>query len=417
MSFYTSLTGLQAAQTDLGVISHNLANVSTNGFKKSRSEFADVIASSVSRNPTSAIGSGTVVKANRQQFSQGNLVQSQSSLDLAISGDGFFAVKPKLDGETINYTRNGAFLVDADRYVVDGQGAHLLAYPADGSGAVVAAGMSSAAPLRLPATSGTPVPTANVALQANLPAGASVPAVATFDRFNPASFNQSTQTTIYDAEGNAQTMTNYFRRDTVGATSNWSVFTYVGNSQITAGGNPSITLTFDATGALTAPTTPTTFDPFIPAGSPNNQVVALDFGTSTRQTSAPFDIAQRTQDGEAVGQLQGVTINSEGLISVSFSNGEARTLGKVLLANFSNPTGLRQLGNSTWASTGLSGTAITGEAGSSGFGNLLAGTIERSNVDITEELVGLIAAQRSFQANAKALETDNQISQTIFNIR
>lgn len=416
MSFFTSLSGLQAAQTDLSVISQNVANVSTNGFKKSRSEFADVIASSVSRNPTQAVGSGTVVKANRQQFSQGNLVQSQSSLDLAISGDGFFAVKPKLDAGAINYTRNGAFLVDADRYVVNAEGAHMLVYPADGSGAVVAAGIASAAPLRLPATSGTPVATGNVTLTTNLPAGALVPTVATFDRFNPNSYNQSTQTTIYDSEGNAQTMTNYFRRDTIGPPSSWTVFTFVGNQQLTVSGQPSAQLTFDGTGALTAPAAPLAYDAFTPAGSPNSQTLNLDFNSST-QTSSPFDVVARSQDGVAVGQLQGVTIDAEGLINVSFSNGTAQTLGKVLLANFSNPQGLRQLGNSTWAQTGISGAPITGEPGNNGFGNLLSGTIERSNVDITEELVGLIAAQRNFQANAKALETDNQIAQRIFQIQ
>lgn len=216
MSFYTSLSGLQAAQTDLSVISHNLANVSTNGFKKSRSEFADVIASSVSQNPTSQIGSGVVVKANRQEFSQGNLVQSQSSLDLAISGDGFFAVKPSLDQVGVNYTRNGAFSVDADRYIVDGQGGHLLGYPVDGSGAVVSSNLSSAIPLRLPATSGKPAATGNVALTASLPSTAAIPSTATFDRFDPTSYNAATSTTIYDGSGNAETLTNYFVRTGTG---------------------------------------------------------------------------------------------------------------------------------------------------------------------------------------------------------
>ena len=421
MSFYTSLSGLQAAQTDLSTISHNLANVGTNGFKKSRSEFADVIASSVGTNPTQAVGSGTVVKANRQQFSQGNLVQTQSALDVAISGDGFFAVKPKLDDGAVNFTRNGAFLVDASRYVVDGQGAHLQAYPVDGSGAVVASGLSSAVSVRLPATSGTPVATANVALQVNLPAGGAIPSVATFDRFDPSSYNQSTQTTIYDSEGNAQTLTSYFRRDTVAgggvATSDWSVFSFVGDQQLTTGGAPSITLSFDSAGALASAPGATTFDSFTPSSSPNPQVVSLDFGTATSQLGSPFDVAASSQDGKAVGQLQGVTIDKEGLIKASFSNGESQVLGKVLLVNFANPTGLRQLGSSTWSSTGLSGDPILGEPGANGFGNLLSGTIERSNVDITEELVGLIAAQRNFQANAKALDTDKQLAQTIFNIQ
>ncbi|OYY90422.1 MAG: flagellar hook-basal body protein [Sphingomonas sp. 28-66-16] len=421
MAFYTSLSGLQAAQTDLSTISHNLANVSTNGFKKSRSEFADVIASSVALNPTQAVGSGTVVKANRQQFSQGNLVQTQSSLDLAISGDGFFAVKPKLDGPAVNYTRNGAFLVDADRYVVDGQGGHLQAYPVDGSGAVVASGLGSAISLRLPATSGTPVATANVGLSVNLPAGGALPTAAAFDRFDPSSYNNSTQTTIYDAEGNAQTLTNYFRRETAAAgtppTSDWSVYSFVGDTALTSGGTAAVTVTFDASGTLTAPTGPTPYDAFTPANSPTTQTIAIDFGTATTQLSAPFDVAARSQDGVAVGQLQGVTVDSAGLVKASFSDGKSQVLGKVALANFSNPSGLRQLGNSYWSSTGLSGEPVLGEANSNGFGGLLAGTIERSNVDITEELVGLIAAQRNFQANAKALDTDKQLSQTIFNLQ
>ncbi len=416
MSFYTSLSGLRAAQTDLAVISHNLANVSTNGFKKSRSEFADVIASSVGTNPTQAIGSGTVVKANRQQFSQGNLVQTSSALDIAISGDGFFAVKPLLDGGPVNFTRNGSFLVNADRYVVDTAGSHLQAYPVDGSGAVVASGLSSAVNVRLPATSGTPVPTQNVALSLNLPSGGAIPATTPFDRFDPSSYNESTQTTIFDSEGNAQVLTTYFKRETV-TPSTWSAYNFVGDQALTVGGVDEITLSFDAAGVLTSPTTPNTFDAFTPASSPNPQVIALDFGSATTQLGAPFDVAATSQDGVAVGQLQGVTVDNEGLIRASFSNGETRTLGKVLLANFANPSGLRQLGTSSWAPTGLSGTPVLGEPGANGFGGLLAGTIERSNVDQTEELVGLIAAQRNFQANAKALETDNQISQTIFNIQ
>ncbi len=421
MSIYTSLSGLQAAQTDLAVISHNLANVATNGFKKSRSEFADVIASSVSSKPSSAIGAGVLVKGNRQIFTQGNLVQSQSSLDLAVSGDGFFAVKPQIGSASTNFTRNGSFLVDADRYVVDAQGGHLQVYPVDGSGAVVASGLGSAIDLRLPATSGTPVATAAVTLGVNLPSGAAIPTAATFDRFDPSSYNNSTQTTVYDAEGNPRTLTNYFRRETVAGggspTSNWTVYSYVGDQQLTAGGSAGIPVTFDATGALTSPTAPTSYDSFTPTGSPNAISFALDLGAGTTQAARPFDVAVRSQDGAAVGQLQGVTVDAKGRVQASFSNGDSQTLGQVVLATFTNPAGLRQLGNSYWSPTGLSGSPIAGAAGENGFGDLLSGTIERSNVDTTEELVALIAAQRSFQANAKALETDKQVVQTLFNIQ
>ena len=420
MSIYTSLSGIQAAQTDLSVISHNLANVTTNGFKKSRTDFADVIATSVSAKPSSAIGAGVVVTGNRQQFTQGNLVQSQSSLDLAISGDGFFAVKPQLGAAATNFTRNGAFLVDSDRYVVDAKGSFLQVYPVDGSGAVVASGIDGAQSLRLPATSGTPIATTAVALTANLPGGSPVPGAAAFDRFDPASYNNSTQTVIYDAEGNPRTLTNYFRRETVAnaatPTSTWSVYSFVGDQQLTAGGNAAITLTFDNTGALTSPTAPTSFDSFTPTGSPNSQTIAFDLSTGT-QKALPFDIATRSQNGVAVGLIQGVTVDEKGLVKASFSNGDTQNLGQVVLATFTNPSGLRQLGNSYWSATGLSGSAIAGSPGSNGFGNLLSGTIERSNVDTTEELVALIAAQRAFQANAKALETDKQVVQTLFNIQ
>jgi flagellar hook protein FlgE len=417
MSFYTSLTGLQAAQTDLSVISHNLANVSTNGFKKSRTEFADVISSSVSQNPSSQIGSGVVVKGNRQEFSQGNLEQTQSSLDLAISGDGFFAVKPSLDDVGVNYTRNGSFSVDANHYIVDGQGGHLLAYPVDGSGSVVSSSLASATPLRLPATSGTPVATSNVSLSINLPSTAAVPSTATFNRFDATSYSYATSTPIYDATGNAQTLTNYYARTSTGTPSTWAVYSFVGDQQLTTGGANSVTLSFDANGTLTSPTAATTFDPFTPSSGAAAQTLAINFGTGTTQGAGAFEVTNKSQDGVAVGQLQGVAVDSSGLVTASFSNGQSQILGKVVLANFANPAGLRQLGDSSWASTGQSGDAILGQANSNGFGGLLSGAVERSNVDITEELVGLIAAQRTFQANAKALDTASQIAQTIFQIQ
>ncbi|WP_188053526.1 MULTISPECIES: flagellar hook protein FlgE [unclassified Sphingosinithalassobacter] len=434
MSFYTSLSGLQAAQTDMSTISHNLANVSTNGFKRSTTQFADVIASTANSNPTQMVGSGTVVKSVRQQFSQGGYTQSSSALDIAISGDGFFAMKGE-GSSGVMFTRNGSFKVDSDRYVTDAQGNKLQVYPVDGSGAVVATGVDSTVALRLPQTSGTPQATENVALSLNLSANSPIPANAarfdeetpyTFNRFDPGTYNQSAQTTIYDANGNALTLTNYFVREaspTVdNQTSNWKVYSFVGDQQLSAGdagdGEPlPITLEFDATGKLTAPSAPTTFSGFLAPGATSEQVLTLDFGNATTQVGSPFSVNARSQDGAAVGQFEGVTIGDDGIVRASFSNGDSQPLGKVVLANFSNPSGLRQLGNSTWSATGLSGEPRLGEPGTNGFGGLMAGAVERSNVDITEELVGLIAAQRNFQANAKALDTASQISQTIFNIR
>ena len=425
MSFYTSLSGLQAAQTDMSTISHNLANVSTNGFKKSRTEFADVMATSVTISPTSQVGSGTVVRANRQQFEQGNMVQSKSALDLAVSGDGFFAVKPNVDINKVNYTRNGGFSVNDDHYVVDANGSHLQVYPVDGSGAVVASGLDSAVSLKLPEYSGVAKATGTVRYTANLSSNAAIPTTTTFDRFDPKTYNQSTSSTIYDTSGNALTMTSYFVRASVGdgtnttaGNSDWKVYSFVGDKQLTAsaGTVDHQTLTFDNAGQLASGST-ITFDEFTPAGATTPQTIALDFGNATTMVAAPFNVTSKGQDGKSVGLLEGVTVDSEGMVKASFSNGDVSNLGKVVLVNFSNPAGLRQMGNSYWASTGLSGEAKAGAAGGAGFGTIMSGMVERSNVDITEELVGLIAAQRNFQANSKALDTASQISQTIFNIR
>lgn len=434
MSFYTSLSGLQGAQTELSAISHNLANVSTSGFKRSRVEFGDVIASSATKSPSQTIGSGTYVKGVRQQFSQGGLQQSQSSLDLAISGEGFFVVKPNPNTAEVAFTRNGAFSVSADRYVVDAQGGSVQVYPVDGSGTVVATGLGSTQSLRLPLTSGIPKATTAIGLSANLSANAPIPKnnpvyttqnPYTFDRFNPSTYNNSTATTIYDSVGNPISLTNYYVRETTPTTatpnSQWTVYTYVGDKQLSADpATPTppttLTLTFDNNGVLTSPAAPTAFSTFTPAGAAA-QDVTIDFSVATTQRAAAFSLNAQSQNGAPVGQLEGVTVDAAGIVRASFSNGENQALGKVVLAQFSNPQGLRQLGNSNWSASGLSGEARLGEANLGGFGGLLSGAIERSNVDITEELVGLIAAQRNFQANAKAIDTANTLSQTIINIQ
>jgi len=420
MSFYTSLSGLQAMQNDMSVISHNLANVATGGFKKSRTDFADVIASNVSTSPTKMVGSGVVVKANRQQFSEGTLSSTANSLDLAVSGEGFFAVKTAATDGNIVYTRNGGFQVDKNRYVVDAQGSQLQVYPVDSSGNVTATGLDGLIGLQLPETSGTPIATSAVDLKLNLSSTAKLPG-GTFDRSLASTYNNSTATTVFDQSGNAMTMTSYYVRRTANAgspaTSSWDVYSFIGSQQLTTNGGADdhTTLNFNAQGALTSGAS-ASYDPFTPIGSVQTQTLALDLAGST-QFATPFSVDERSQDGRSIGQLAGVSVGETGVITASFSNGDTIPLGKVALANFTTPAGLRQLGSSYWEATGVSGNAKVGSAGENGFGKLMSGTLEGSNVDITEELVNLIAAQRNFQANAKALDTAAQISQSIFNIR
>lgn len=412
MSFYTSLSGLQASQNEMSTISHNLANVATNGFKRSRTDFADIIASNLSTDPTKIIGSGVAVKGNRQEFTEGNLKTTGSALDLAISGEGFFAVKTNGLSSAIAYTRNGSFQVDPKtNNVVDAQGSALQVYPVDADGNVTAMGSDGMITLRLPETSGTPIATTNVSLGVNLYASSITPA-GTFDPLNASTYNNSTSTTIFDSAGKAMTMTSYYVRDSA---TTWSVHSYVGNQPLTSGGAiPQ--LTFDVTGNMTSPTAPIAYDAFTPSTGGAAQTVSLDLSGSTQKASA-FAVVSRSQNGATVGELSGVSVNESGVVTASFSNGDTVALGKVALANFSNPAGLRQNGNNYWSATGISGQAKLGSANDNGYGSLMSGTIEGSNVDVTEELVGLIAAQRNFQANAKALDTASQISQTIINIR
>ncbi|MBW6524064.1 flagellar hook protein FlgE [Sphingomonas sp. RHCKR47] len=415
MSFYTSLSGLQAAQTDLSTISHNLANVSTNGFKKSRSEFADVMASNFTSDPRRMVGSGAVLQQNRQQFSEGSLQTTGNSLDLTVAGDGFFSVKMPNAVGTQAYTRNGAFLVDPNRFIADSQGSRLQAYAVETDGTVPA--NSKVGDVRIPLNSGESVATGTVTLQMKLNAAATQIA-GNFNAADASTYNTATSTSIIDAAGNTTTLTNYFVKDAPndpsGATS-WTMYSYAAGAPLNNGNGTKVT--FDGDGNMTAPTGAIALST-TPAGAAGTaqQTISFDLTGSTA-AKQPFAVVSRSQDGKAKGEFSSVSVDEAGIITASYSNGDSVKLGKVALANFVNPTGLKQNGGNYWTSTGLSGTATMGTSNENGFGKLMSGTIEGSNVDITEELVNLIAAQRNFQANSKALDTASQISQTIFNIR
>ncbi len=416
MSFYTSLSGLQAAQTDLSTISHNLANVSTNGFKKSRSEFADVMASNFTSDPRRMVGSGAVLQQNRQQFSEGSLQTTGNSLDLTVAGDGFFSVKMPNAVGTQAYTRNGAFLVDPNRFIADAQGSRLQAYAVESDGTVPA--NSTIGDVRIPLNSGESVATGTVTLQMKLnsaAAGISAP----FKPEDPSTYNTSTSTSIVDDQGNTTTLTNYFVKDATSdasGASSWTMYSYAAGAPLNTGQGSKIT--FDGDGNLTSPTGAVALmtAPATGTGGSAQRTISLDLTGSTA-AKQPFAVVSRSQDGKAKGEFSSVSVDEAGIITASYSNGDSVKLGKVALANFVNPTGLKQNGGNYWTSTGLSGTATMGTSNENGFGKLMSGTIEGSNVDITEELVNLIAAQRNFQANSKALDTASQISQTIFNIR
>ncbi len=242
-----------------------------------------------------------------------------------------------------------------------------------------------------------------------------------FNKNDPTTFNQSTSTTVYDSLGNPLAAEVYYVRtsssNSAATTNDWDVHVFVDGTELTpaAGPNP-MKLSFDTNGQLVSPTTAVGFDPLaIPGGEP--LLVSVDHGTATTQYSDPFSIVSLTQDGFPAGRLDSVTVGSDGVVKASFTNGQTQALGKVAVATFANLNGLKQTGDAHYTATGLSGDPILGEAGNSGVGTIRSGSLEQSNVDITEELVNLITAQRNFQANAKAIETDSAMTSAIINIR
>jgi flagellar hook protein FlgE len=275
MSFYTSLSGLKAAQTDLATISNNVANVGSAGFKKSRAVFGDLFASAPTQTTKMIAGQGTRLNGITQQFTQGTLEATDKTLDLAVAGEGMFIVRGDPPRSEVSYTRNGAFNVDVNRRVVDTIGSTLQLLPVDANGNV-------------------------------------------------------TGTNLTDL-----------------------------------------------------------FDLVLPSTKPSDPTVSL----------------------------ANISIGSDGLVTATYGDGSNQMLGKVAMASFTAQEGLRPIGDAHWQSTGDSGGPAINAATNGPLGTIRSGALERANVDITEELVALIGAQRNFQANAKAIETATAMTQAIINLR
>ena len=311
MSFYTSLTGLNAATAELAIVSNNIANVGTIGFKKARAEFGDIFATSPLQNASGSIGQGVLLKGVAQEFSQGNVAFSQNSLDMAIQGQGFFVLKPNLTSNQSVFTRNGSFRVNNDRYVVDSSGQFVQVFPVNDDGSVVATGISSAKSLQLPSTAGLPRASSKIDLGVNLPADAEIipkqdkftsgAAVYRFDRNDPNTFNRSTSITVFDSLGNPSIATIYYVKvsnATVEDPSNkWQTYIYVGDREIepallNANTDKGENLFIDKFGLQT--TDPSKFDPTFNAGAPhplyflNDQTNKVD-STPARLTGGFID--------------------------------------------------------------------------------------------------------------------------------
>lgn len=440
-AFNIGLSGLKASSKDLDVTSNNIANAETVGFKRSRAEFSDVYATTAFGKARTQAGSGVNVQAVTQQFTQGNLDFTDNSLDLAVSGRGFFVLNPSLTNDDVMYTRAGGFQVDKDGYVVNAAGQYLQGFPVNPlSGSVTSSSLASVQPIRIDQSAGDPKATSTVSLSANLASGVEIPANApgnggTISPTDPDSYNYSTSVNIYDSQGNTHTLTYYFAINDP-TTNTWDASVWIDNGTL-AGGGTGTTVDSDGDGTddmSELATSQLQFDGagvLDPAGSTTNpvSVTGLDLGNGTdpqdltlnfddfTQFASPFSITALDQDGLTVGRLSGLDISSDGVILANYSNGTSVALSKVALASFDNPQGLRQLGDTNWQESLDSGTALPGEAGTGVFGLIKSGALEQSNTDLTAELVHLIVAQRNFQANAKSIETASQTTDTIINMR
>ncbi len=404
-SFDIALSGLNAASSDLDVTANNIANSNTVGFKQSRAEFADVFAAGAVNLNTSQVGEGVRLATTAQQFTQGNISTSGSNLDLAISGDGFFTLQDPSSG--VVYTRNGQFTEDKNGNVVTSSGQALQVYPPTTTGGFNTGALSN---LNLQTAQSTPLATTAGTVILNLPAGSTPPTGGTFDPTNPATYNQSTSTTVFDSLGNSFPATFFFTQ--TAAPGLWNVNLTV-NGVLNGTTNQ---LQFSNTGAVTPPASGAlNFPGFAPGDGAAPLNTTFNFGQST-QFGGGFGVTSITQNGFATGQLSTVSIDPTGVVSAVYTNGRSTQLGQLALANFPDPQGLKQLGDTNWAETFRSGTHISGTAGSAGFGSVQSGALEASNVDLTTELVNMITAQRAFQANAQVITTANQLAQTVINI-
>ena len=429
MGFQQGLAGLNASSKALDTIGNNIANASTIGYKTGSTQFSDVFAASLSGAGAAPVGLGTKISAVVQQFTQGSIGVTSNPLDIAINGGGFFQVDDG-NGATV-YSRNGQFQLDQSGYIVNSSGLKLKGIMADKG--VISQG-SPAVPLRLfdptqslagppQMTGGSPGNT-GVEVNVNLDARLGPPSASPFDYNNPTTYKQSTAVTVYDSLGNPHTYSMYFVK--MAAASTWDVYTTLTNppgaspqfTDLSAGGKLG-TLTFDASGELTSSafTAAITDAQLGYTGAISNLSFPVNFGGST-QFGSSFSVNAMVQDGYGSGTLAGFNVGQDGTILGRYTNGQTAVVGQVILASFRNSQGLQPLGDNVWAQTPGSGDSIVGVPGSSGqYGVLQSAALEESNVDLTAELVNMITMQRSYQANAQTIKTQDSILQTLVNLR
>ncbi len=420
MSFQQGLSGLNATNKDLEIIGNNIANANTFGSKTARAEFADVYAASLNGAGSNNVGIGVNLTTVAQQFTQGNITTTENPMDLAINGPGFFQLS---DGRNpVTYSRNGQFKVDRDGFIVNNAADKLIGYQSDANGIILP---GKSVPLQLPTGGIAPAQTTRIDLELNLDSRLATTAPVAgpaIDFADPSTFNNATSLTVYDAKGQDIALTYYFQKT---ATDSWNIFATANGTTVlgsAAAPVPVATVDYASNGsAPISPLGPVSFD--LPASTNAAGALTLpitglllNMGNTT-QYGSPYGVTDMQQDGFSAGTLTSLTVESSGIVMARYSNGESKPAGQVELATFRNPQGLQPLGGNAWGLTIAAGDAVLGVPGEGNLGVLQAGALEESNIDLTGELVHMITAQRTYQANAQTIKTMDQVMQTLVNLR
>ena len=422
---------MNASSRNLDVIGNNIANANTIGMKTFRAEFSGLVSSALGTATSGGVGIGVEVATVSQQFTQGNISTTGNNLDVAINGSGFFQLT-LTDGSPA-YTRDGSFKLNTEGEIVTNNGANVMGFPTDTAGNATSASIQKLvlptnAPIAAKATTtisaelnleATAQPAAGVAAVVGPPAVAAIPSTprATY----------GTALTVYDSQGVGSQVNVYFEKQA--AANTWKAFTSLSTTATALAGD----LVFNANGVLTGPTitagpnagklgytltSPTSF----PTVNPNDADKLLNgpldiVFDGTTQFGTSFAVTNLTQDGYTAGELTGLNIGDDGVITARYSNGQTQASGQLALADFRNIQGLSPLGGNAWAATQESGLPVQGSPGNGKFGNLRSGALEESNVDLTAELVNMMTAQRAYQANAQTIKTQDQVMSTLVNLR
>ncbi|KAB0634479.1 flagellar hook protein FlgE [Burkholderia latens] len=413
MGYQQGLSGLAGASNALDVIGNNIANANTVGFKSSTAQFSDMYANSIATSVNTQIGIGTNLASVQKQFGQGTINTTNSSLDVAINGNGFFQMS---NNGVTTYSRDGTFQRDKNGFIVNSAGANLMGYAADKNGVISTA---QTVPLQAPTTNIAPTATTKITAQFNLNSQDTVPTKTPFNATDTTTYNYSTSIQVYDSLGGSQPVNMYFVKSAAGT---WEAYAGVQGGTTTDLG----TVTFDSSGAIKSTTLPGSTTPTasvgqfqftVPTtdGSTTPQSLTLDL-TGTTQYGGKDGVNNLAQDGYASGTLTTFSIGPDGKLTGNYSNGQTAVLGQIAIANFNNPNGLISLGGNQYAETAASGVPQISAPGSTNHGTLQGSALENSNVDLTSQLVNLITAQRNYQANAQTIKTQQTVDQTLINL-